>query len=72
MKKQKHQIIFIIICAAYFLLNGAIPREAKSEQQKQSEQLQAEGWSKKAADHIAKVELKIIKADSEYYGYKED
>lgn len=72
MKKQKHQIIFIIILAAYFLLNGAIPRETKTNWKTLSKELQDEGWRQSAADHIAKVEFKIIPEDSLYIAYMED
>jgi len=70
--KQKPQIIFIIVLAAYFLLNGLIPRKENNDLQMYSNELQREGWSKKAADHIAKVEFKIIPEDSLYLAYMED
>lgn len=72
MKKQKPQIVFIIVLAAYFLLNGLIPRKENKVFQSYSNELQAEGWSKAAADHIAKVELKLIQEDSLYMAYMED
>lgn len=72
MKKQKPQIVFIIVLAAYFLLNGFISRNEKINWQIYANELQAEGWSKKAADHIAKVEFNIIPEDSLYLAYMED
>lgn len=72
MKKQKPQIVFIIVLALYFLLNGFIPRKENNALQSYSNELQAEGWSKKVAEHIAKVELKIIPIDTLYVSYMED
>jgi hypothetical protein len=31
-----------------------------------------EGWQPKAAEHIAKVELKLIPEDAKYIAYMED
>lgn len=86
MKKQKHQIIFIAIVAAYFLLNVFIPREKpcytflETTYSGQSfkdwphyqDFLVEEGYSFEEAEHIAKVEFEIIEADEVYYGYIED
>jgi len=72
MKKQKPQIIFIIVLAFYFLLNGFIPRTEKKDWQLYAIELQGEGWSKEASEHIAKVEFKIIPEDSLSIAYLED
>jgi len=71
MKKQP-QILFIAIIAAYFLLNGFIPRNEKKDWQLYAIELQGEGWTKTASEHIAKVEFKIIPEDSLYLAYMED
>jgi len=70
--KAKTQILFIAIVGAYFLLNGFIPRKHFNPWQIYAIELQEQGWSKKASEHIAKVEFKIIPEDSIYIGYMED
>jgi len=70
--KKSTQITFIAILAAYFLLNGFIPRNEIKDWQLYAIELQNEGWSKKASNHIAKVEFKIIPQDSLYVAYLED
>jgi len=70
--KAKTQITFIAIAAAYFLLNGFIPRNEIKDWQLYAIELQNEGWSEKASNHIAKVEFKIIPEDSLYVAYMED
>lgn len=72
MKKQKPQIIFIIVLAFYFLLNGFIPRTEKKDWQLYAIELKNEGWSEKAAVKIAKVEFGLLPIDEEYTAYKED
>ena len=67
---MKYQIIFIAAAGLYFCLNGFLPR--KTEVEKYSLELQNDGWKKDAANHIAKVELKIIPMDSIYINYKND
>jgi len=71
MKKQP-QIIFIIVLGIYFLFNGCLPRTEKKDWQLYAIELQGEGWSKEASEHIAKVEFKIIPEDSLYIAYMED
>jgi len=70
--KAKPQILFIAIIGAYFLLKGFIPRKQINTWQIYAIELQNEGWSKKASEHIAKTEFKIIPKDSIYIGYMED
>ena len=70
--KAKYQIAFLIVVGAYFLLNGLIPRNENINWQMYSNELQQDGWTKKAADHIAKVEYKLIPEDSLYISYMED
>jgi len=70
--KAKTQITFIAIVAAYFLLNGFIPRKQNNVWESYAIELQNEGWSQKASTHIAKVEFKIIPEDSLYVAYMED
>jgi len=70
--KAKTQITFILVVAAYFLLNGFIPRKQNNAWQKYAIELQNEGWSKEASEHIAKVEFNIIPEDSLYMAYMED
>jgi hypothetical protein len=68
----KYQIAFLIVVGAYFLLNGLIPRNENINWQMYSNELQQDGWTKKAADHIAKVKYKLIPEDSIYTSYMED
>jgi len=70
--KKSTQITFIIVVAAYFLLNGFIPRNEKTDWQEYAIELQGEGWTKTVSEHIAKVEFKIIPEDSLYIAYLED
>ena len=70
--KAKYQIAFLIVVGAYFLLNGLIPRNENINWQMYSNELQQDGQTKKAADHIAKVEYKPIPEDSLYISYMED
>lgn len=70
MKLKTHYVI-LIVCGAYFLLNGLIPRNDSVLSAKVSF-LMNEGWSRKSSEHIAKVELKLIPADEEYTAYMED
>lgn len=70
--KAKLQILFIAIVGAYFLLNGFIPRKQINTWQIYAIELQEQGWSKEASEHIAKVEFNIIPQDSLYIGYMED
>lgn len=74
MKKQSTQIKFLMIVAAYFLLNGCIPREVQTREQWQvyAQELERDGYSIKAAQHIAKVEFNIIPADDFYTALIED
>jgi len=53
--KAKTQITFIIVLAAYFLLNGFIPRKENNVWQSYAIELQNEGWSQTASEHIAKT-----------------
>jgi hypothetical protein len=71
MKKLNSQYIILIVVGVYFLLNGLIPRENEILAAKVS-YLMNEGWQPKAAEHIAKVELKLIPEDAEYTAYMED
>lgn len=69
--KLKTQYIILIVCFGYFLLNGLIPRNNAVLTAKVS-YLINEGWEPQAAEHIAKVELKMIPIDAEYKAYMED
>lgn len=71
MKKLNSQYIILIVAGAYFLLNGLIPRENKILTEKVN-YLINEGYQPKAAEHIAKVQLKLIPEDAEYTAYMED
>jgi len=71
MKKLRTHYIILILTASYFMFNGCLPRETNNWQ-KYAIELQSEGWSVKASEHIAKVEFKILPIDEEYNGYKED
>jgi hypothetical protein len=71
MKTLKTQYIILIVLACYFLLNGLMPRENEILSAKVS-YLMNEGWHPKAAEHIAKVELKLIPEDALYIAYMED
>ena len=68
--KLKPQIVFIVIVAMYFLINGFLPREEKW--QVDSKNLQEIGYSVQASNHIAKVENGIVPIDAEYVGLMED
>lgn len=71
MKKLKTQYIILTLITAYFLLNGLIPRKNEALQAKTA-YLINEGYTEKAAEHIAKVDLKIIPIDAEYTALMED
>jgi hypothetical protein len=70
MKKQKHQIIFLAIVAIYFIFNSCASQN--NIWQKQAIELQNEGYSIEAAQHIAKVENGIIPIDEFYNALIED
>ena len=82
MKKLKTHYIILAVFTAYFLLNGLIPRKEEiSVQYGQNKfyswelyakDLQEEGYSKKASEHIAKVEFKLLPIDKEYKALIED
>ena len=68
--KLKPQIVFIVVVAMYFLLNGFLPSEEKWEED--AKNLQEIGYSVEASSHIAKVENGIVPIDAEYVGLMED
>jgi len=70
MKKQKTQIIFLAIVAIYFIFNSCVPRE--EVWQKQAIEMQNEGYSIEASEHIAKVENGILPEDEYYNALIED
>ena len=82
MKKLKTQYTIILIMAAYFLLNGFIPRQNKivvqygvfefHSWQMYSNMLESEGYTKLAAHKIALVEFGVLPVDEDYTGLKED
>jgi hypothetical protein len=82
MKKLKTHYAIILIITAYFLFNGCIPRKSEIVvQYGQSEfyswelysnELQIEGYSRVSAEHIAKVEFKLLPIDEDYTALKED
>ena len=82
MKKLKTQYIILTLITAYFLLNGLIPRKEEiSVQYGQNtfhswelyaKELHEEGYSKESAEHIAKVEFKLLPIDKEYNSLIED
>jgi hypothetical protein len=71
MKTLKTQYIILTLIACYFLMNVFIPRDNEILSAKVS-YLMNEGWQPKAAEHIAKVELKLIPEDALYIAYMED
>ena len=81
MKLKTHYAISTIM-TAYFLFNGLIPRrEEITVQYGQNEfyswelyaaELQNEGCSRVSAEHIAKVEFKLLPIDKEYNSLIED
>lgn len=70
MKKQKHQIIFLLIVGIYFIFNSCIPRE--EIWQKQAIELQEIGYTLEASEHIAKVESGVLPVDEYYNALIED
>lgn len=70
MKKQKHQIIFLLIVAIYFIFNSCV--STQNVWQKQAIEMQNEGYTVEAAQHIAKVENGIIPIDEYYNALIED
>ena len=70
MKKQKTQIIFLAIVAIYFIFNSCV--STQNVWQKQAIELQNEGYTQDAAEHIAKVENGIIPIDEFYNALIED
>ena len=74
MKKQKHQIGFLLIVAIYFIFNSCTtePMESTNEFQLYIIEMQEEGYSKEAAEHIAKVDYLIIPIDDYYEALIED
>lgn len=72
MKKLKTHNAILLLITAYFLFNGCITRSVETNWQSYAIELQSEGWSVEASEHIAKVEFKILPIDEEYNGYKED
>lgn len=63
----------ILILTAVILLNSCQTlTNDKKVYQKRANELQNDGWSKKAATHIAKVESGLIPEDEEYISYMED
>jgi hypothetical protein len=69
---MKTQDLFLTLVAVIFLNSCYIFKTDKKVYHKRAIELQNEGWSKKASEHIAKVEFKIIKEDSLYISYMED
>lgn len=59
--------ILIILTASFFISNINT-----SEQEKRVTELRCEGYTKQAAEHIAKVEFKIIPESAEYNALMED
>lgn len=45
---------------------------SKTDWRTYAKELQSEGWSVHASEHIAKVEFKVIPEDEEYISYIED
>ena len=71
MRNLKKQQLIGCIILAYFILNGLIPRTNEVLTAKVA-YLMNEGYTEAVAEHIAKVELKIIPEDAEYSEYMED
>jgi hypothetical protein len=71
MKKLKTQYIILSLIAAYFLLNGFIPRPNEVLTAKVA-YLMNEGYTEKAATKIAKVELRLLPVDEDYISLMED
>lgn len=71
MKKLKTQYIILSLITCYFLLNGIIPRPNEVLTAKVA-YLMNEGYSRVSAEHIAKVDLKIISKDADYIALMED
>lgn len=82
MKKLKTHYLILIVCSAYFLLNGCIPRTEEIIPPKVSNNyefwqlyaidLQSEGYSIEASEKIAKTDYNIIPMDQEYNDLIED
>ncbi|TDD77156.1 hypothetical protein [Flavobacterium caseinilyticum] len=72
MKKLTTHYIILILIASYFMFNGCINRTPANDWKAYANDLQSEGWSIEAAEHIAKVEFKILPIDEEYTAYIED
>jgi hypothetical protein len=72
MKKLKTHYAIILFITAYFLFNGCINRTEEKDWQKYAIELQNEGYTVKASEHIAKVEFKLLPIDEEYIGLIED
>jgi hypothetical protein len=82
MKKLKTHYAIILIITAYFLFNGCIPRQKEIVVQYgvnefhswelYANELQIEGYSRVSAEHIAKVEFKLLPIDEDYTALKED
>ncbi len=70
--KKKYQFLFIALVLVYFIGSVLVPRVQLANWQIYSNELQTIGWKKHAADHIAKVEFKLIPEDSLYISYMED
>lgn len=72
MKKLKTHYTILLLITAYFLFNGCISRSTQNAWQSYAIELQNEGYSVKASEHIAKVEFKILPIDEEYTALIED
>jgi hypothetical protein len=72
MKKLKTHYAVMIIITAYFFLNGCIDRKEEKDWQLYAIELQNEGYTVKASEHIAKVEFGLLPIDEEYNGLIED
>ena len=57
-----------ILILALIFLNSC----TTTDWQTYAKDLQSDGWSVNASEHIAKVEFKVIPEDEEYVSYMED
>ena len=60
--------LFLIVLTAYFLISHT----DTSEEAKRFTELRIIGYSEAAAEHITKVEFKLIPEDAEYIALIED
>lgn len=68
---KKILIILLTLTTTYFFVGRPVTKKHPLLNAK-IEYLQNEGYTKTAADHIAKVEFKLIPEDAEYIALMED